>query len=222
MLVFEIKHRATGTVLFSLKCWSFKACVEAACRSGVNLIGADLTGAKLTGANLTGANMVWANLSGADLRGAKLRGAKLTGAKLTGAKLTGANLTGAGLSGAGLSGANLRWADLTGTDLSGADLTVANLIGVPIIPNIHAAVYAAASQPGALEMRQWHSTCGTTHCRAGWVVTLAGEAGTALEKAIGTAAAATAIYLASDPNIGKFPDFYCDNNTALADMKARA
>jgi hypothetical protein len=30
------------------------------------------------------------------------------------------------------------------------------------------------------------------------------------------------IYAASDPEIGKIPDFYCDNKTALADMKARA
>jgi hypothetical protein len=64
--------------------------------------------------------------------------------------------------------------------------------------------------------------CGTTHCRAGWVVVLAGDEGKALEDKIGTPAAAAAIYLASDPNIGKFPSFYCGNAEALADMKARA
>lgn len=47
---------------------------------------------------------------------------------------------------------------------------------IPVIPDIHKAVYAAASQPKALAMDTWH-TCKNTHCRAGWVVTLAGEAG---------------------------------------------
>ena len=98
----------------------------------------------------------------------------------------------------------------------------ANLGGAPVIPDIHKAVYAAASQDGALDMSQWHNSCGTAHCRAGWVVTLAGEAGKALEERIGTPAAATMIYLSSDTKMGKFPDFYCNNETALADMKQRA
>ena len=51
---------------------------------------------------------------------------------------------------------------------------------------------------------------------------LAGEAGKALEAKIGTPAAATLIYLASDPDLYCFPSFYCSNEEALADMKARA
>ena len=51
---------------------------------------------------------------------------------------------------------------------------------------------------------------------------LAGAAGRTLEWAYGTPAAAALIYLASDPQIGKMPNFYCDNETALADMKERA
>ena len=124
-----------------------------------------------------------------------------------------ANLRGANLHGADLSGADLRWADLSGADLSGA----------PVVPEIHKAVYAAASQPGALDMGQWH--CGTTHCRAGWVVTLAGQDGVDLEAKIGTPAAAMAIYMASDPDRWKterLPDFYCGNSDALADMKRMA
>ena len=70
-------------------------------------------------------------------------------------------------------------------------------------------------------MGSWH-TCETTHCRAGWVVTLAGEGGKALEWAMGTPAAAALIYLASDPKIEKIPDFYADNSDALADMKRLA
>ena len=70
-------------------------------------------------------------------------------------------------------------------------------------------------------MAEWH-TCDTTHCRAGWVVALAGDDGKALEGRIGTPAAATLIYLASDPTLEKFPSFYCGNDEALEDMKRLA
>ena len=128
------------------------------------------------------------------------------------------------LRGADLSGADLRGADLSGADLSDADLSGASLGAAPVIEDIHAKVYAAASQPGALDMGRWH--CGTSHCRAGWVVTLAGKEGLDLEAKIGTPAAAMAIYMASDPERWKterLPDFYCANNeTALADMARMA
>jgi predicted metal-dependent hydrolase len=71
---------------------------------------------------------------------------------------------------------------------------------IPKIPNIHAAVLAAASAPDALDMAHWH-TCETTHCRAGWVVHLAGDAGYALEKQYGTKVTALMIYHASEPRI---------------------
>jgi len=164
-----------------------------------------------------------ADLSWADLTGADLTGAHLSWADLTGADLTGANLGGADLSWADLTGADLSGADLTGANLGGADLTGADLTGGPVIEDIHAKVYAAASQPGALNMNMWH--CGTSHCRAGWVVTLAGKEGADLEAKIGTPAAAIAIYMASDPERWKterLPDFYCDNVTALADMERMA
>ena len=115
-------------------------------------------------------------------------------------------------------------ADLSGADLRGADLSLGD--DVPSVPDIHQQVFAAASQPGALDMSRWH--CGTAHCRAGWVVTLAGEAGKALENRMGTAGAAMAIYLKSDParwgksSDERLPDFYCQNSEALADMKRMA
>jgi len=147
-----------------------------------------------------------ANLSGADLRDADLRDADLSGANLRDADL---------------SGANLRDANLSGADLRDANLSDANLRDAPFkIPNIHTAIYEAASQPGALKMETWH--CGTSHCRAGWAVTLAGDAGKALEWAIGTPAAAAMIYLASDPKIERIPNFYCGNAEALEDMKRLA
>jgi len=156
----------------------------------------------------------WAFKSGADLSGAVLSGAVLRGADLSGADLRGADL----------SGAVLRGADLSGAVLSGAVLRDADLSGVPQVENIHQKVYEAASQPNALDMGSWHATdaCGTTHCRAGWVVALAGEAGRAMEFCMGTPAAAAMIYLASDPKIEKIPDFYCGNTEALEDMKRLA
>ena len=85
---FEIKHRFTGSVLFSLETESMKLCVEAAVKSRANLSGADLSRANLSGADLSGAD-----LSGADLSGANLYGANLSRANLYGANLYGANLS---------------------------------------------------------------------------------------------------------------------------------
>ena len=114
---------------------------------------------------------------------------------------------------------------LSAADLSSADLSAATgkpgLAGVPKIENIHQVVYQAASQPDALDMGGWH-TCETTHCRAGWVVHLAGAAGKAMEFCIGTAAAAALIYLKSDPKLEKVPDFYALNSDALEDMRLLA
>ncbi|WP_421783308.1 hypothetical protein [Kiloniella litopenaei] len=73
-------------------------------------------------------------------------------------------------------------------------------------------------------MSDWH-TCDTTHCRAGWVTTLAGEEGKKLEDKVGTANAAYLIYAASDPDHlsrDGAPDFYTSNENALADMKRLA
>jgi len=187
---------------------------------GAVLRDADLRGADLRGADLRDADLRGADLRGADLRDADLRGADLRDAVLRDADLRGAVLSGADLSGAVLRDAVLRDAVLRGADLSGAVLRDADLRGVPVIPNIHQTVYAAASQPGALDMGDWH--CGTSHCRAGWVVELAGEPGKDLERRIGTPAAASLIYLASDPNIDRMPNFYCGNDEALADMKRMA
>jgi Pentapeptide repeats (8 copies) len=161
----------------------------------------------------------WGKENYADLRDADLSGADLRDADLSGADLRGANLRDADLSGADLRDAYLRGANLSGAYLSGADLGGANLPPVKI-PDIHKAIYAAASKPGALDMGAWH--CGTAHCRAGWAVTLAGEGGAALEWAMGTPAAAAMIYLASDPALERIPNFYASNEDALADMKLLA
>ena len=56
-MLFEIKSRFTGAVLFSLETSSFKLCVEAAVKSRADLYGANLSGANLSGANLSGADL---------------------------------------------------------------------------------------------------------------------------------------------------------------------
>jgi len=92
---------------------------------------------------------------------------------------------------------------------------------IPVIENIHKKVYEAASiPPEALDMSTWH-TCGTTHCRGGWVVHLAGEAGYALERFHNTLLAAQLIYSASGYEINPCR-FYDNNELALADMKRLA
>lgn len=89
------------------------------------------------------------------------------------------------------------------------------------IENIHTKVYAAAtSASNALNMSDWH-TCETTHCRAGWVVHLAGKEGYALEESTNTCFAAMQIYKASGYQINPCR-FYDSKINALADMKRLA
>ncbi len=93
---------------------------------------------------------------------------------------------------------------------------------MPVVPNIHAAIYQAASAPEALDMAHWH-ICEKTHCRAGWAIALAGPAGRTLEGFYGAALAAMLIYDASDPNFRINPcRFFDDNEEALADMRRLA
>ncbi len=226
---FEIKNRWTDNVQFTaeIECsesspLSLKLglALKWGVKEGADLEGADLKGADLEGADLKGADLKGANLKGADLKGANLKGADLEGANLKGADLKGADLKGADLEGANLKGADLEGADLKGANLKGADLEGAD---IPNIENIHQKVFAAASSSeNALDMSQWHK-CETAHCRAGWVIHLAGEEGYKLEEKLGsTPLAAALIYQKSDPDLERVPDFYATNVLALKDMKKRA
>ena len=169
---YEIKHRFSGEVLFSLECASFKLCVEAAVKARANLTLANLTEANLTRANLTEANLTLANLTEADLTWANLTEANLTLANLTEANLTWANLTGANLTRANLTEANLTRAN---TDIKPASAEDA-------IFNLDTVRDIILGNPRTLEMQHWHSNnewtertceeekkCGTTHCLAGWL-----------------------------------------------------
>jgi len=214
-----------------------------------NLADADLAGANLADANLAGANLAGAYLAGADLAGADLASAYLARANLADADLAGANLADAYLAGANLADANLADADLAGANLAGANLADADLDterskeprepydrnkpidyaaraaryrerhpDVPIVDNLDAAILRAIEAGGRLVMRDWH-TCETTHCRGGWAITLAGEAGKKLEGEYGVQRAAAMIYKAST---GRIPHFFASDEAALADIRKSA
>jgi hypothetical protein len=85
---------------------------------------------------------------------------------------------------------------------------------VPIVDGLDQKVCAAA-EAGYLDMRNWH--CGTTHCRAGWAITLAGDAGAKLEQVVGSEAAGRLIYEASTKRIA--PDFFASDDEAIADIR---
>jgi uncharacterized protein YjbI with pentapeptide repeats len=204
--------------------------------SYAHLDGADLSRSRLIGSRFTYGTLREANLSGviankADFTDADLSGANLTfgsfegccfdGAMLTGATITGAYFNGATFKGTILKGLDLTTANFSGAIVDGAIITREDFPDAPVVPDIHKAIYAAASATGALDMQVWH-TCETTHCRAGWAVTLACAAGAALEDKLGTPAAATLIYLASDPDLKRIPDFHACDEDAMADMKRLA
>jgi hypothetical protein len=91
---------------------------------------------------------------------------------------------------------------------------------IPEIPDIHKRVYEAASKAECLNMSTWH-TCETTHCRAGWVIHLAGDAGYALEKQTSPLFAAQQIYRKSGYLISPVR-FFDTEEKALEDMKKLA
>ncbi len=68
-------------------------------------------------------------------------------------------------------------------------------------------------------MDNWH-TCDTTHCRAGWVVVLAGKEGKELEDKTSTLFAGYQIYKKSNPSIHVPPTmFFKSNKEAMADIE---
>lgn len=89
---------------------------------------------------------------------------------------------------------------------------------VPLIKNIHQAVFAAASAPNALDQSEWHY-CDSTHCRGGWVTTLAGLEGRMLEEQTSPSFAAMQIYKASSTIHVAKKVFYFNNKESLKDMR---
>lgn len=166
------------------------------------------TRAYLKNADLANADLVNINLAWADFAAANLMGANLMGANLVNADFTYANLTQADLSLANLTGANLTGANLTGA---------VGLPDVPVVADIDAKILAAIEAGGELYMKNWHS-CATTHCRAGWAITIAGEAGLELERKTSPYLAGRLIYEASRSGV-PCPDFFATDEEAMADLR---
>ena len=87
MMLFEIKHRYSGKMLFSIETTSMKLAVEAAVKAKVSLQYANLRSANLQSADLRSANLQYADLQYADLRDADLQYADLRDADLRSADL---------------------------------------------------------------------------------------------------------------------------------------
>ena len=119
--------------------------------------------------------------------------------------------------------AALELAVKAGADLGGAYLGGAiDPKDIPVIPDIDAAILAAIDAGGRLDMSTWHGVndewCGTTHCRAGWAVHLAGEKGKALQDRVGPHIAGAMIYRASRPGVPT-PWFFDSNENTIADLR---
>ena len=206
----------------------------------VNLTGATLMELRIAQVDLTGATLADLQDAGIDLRREPLdalvgehidlRGvpwADLADAQVDLTDTTLAELADAGIDLRGVTVADLGEAmvDLHGVTL--ADLTAAGIqplpADVPVVPDLHRQMAEAVGTAGEhLAMRDWHDPCGTVHCRAGWAVELAGEAGWNLQRRYGsTPTAATMIYLASDPDY-PLPSWYQSDDAALASIQEAA
>ena len=99
---------------------------------------------------------------------------------------------------------------------------------IPVIKNIHQTILKATQGGEFLNMDDWHTGmiiddggahCGTTHCRAGWVVALAGKKGRELEVSTSTEFAANVIYSkSSDIHVGPY-HFFLSNEKSMADIE---
>jgi hypothetical protein len=82
-------------------------------------------------------------------------------------------------------------------------------------PSLDGAIFERLNAGGgALSMSTWHQ-CSTTHCRAGWAITV-NPAGAELERVFGPEWAGRLIYLKST---GRVPNFFASNNEAMADIR---
>ena len=191
MSLVQIKHRFTAAVLFEGEYDSRKACLEAAVKAGAYLADANLMGADLMGANLAGAY-----LAGADLMGAQNVG-ETNGSEVKQSEP----------------------ADRAERQRLRAQRYREQHPEVPVVEALDAKLLSILeSGKGKLKMSTWH-TCRTTHCRAGWAITLAGDAGKVLEEKYGPLRAGTLIYRAST---GHVPHFFATDERALEDIREQA
>ena len=96
------------------------------------------------------------------------------------------------------------------------------------VDNIDYKIYEAIQNgKGELDMSSWHKEdcdkdnwCGTSHCRAGYAICLAGEEGFKLEKKYDAELAGRMIYAVSRPD-EELPDFFADTDEVLEELKEK-
>lgn len=194
----EIKHRFTGAVIFEGEYESVRAAAIAAAKARANLADANLADADLAGADLAGANLADAYLARADLAGARnvpAGAGTAAPAEPYERKPTAERLA-----------ERARKFRERNPDVPFVEALDAKILNV------------IESGKGKLRMETWHR-CETTHCRAGWAITLAGEAGAELEAKHGAQQAGTMIYRAS---VGRVPHFFATDQRALEDIREQA
>ena len=166
--------------------------------TGADLTGADLQGADLQGADLTDAALTGADLRDAYLAGSYLHYANLCRADLRGADLTDADVVKCVLQGTDLRDADLTRTNLAGTSI--ADVNLEGATGIVPADEENATWLAVCrvinDNPHHFLMCDWHTSstwvedegsvtpesaddalaratsCGTTHCIAGWAQAL--------------------------------------------------
>ena len=92
---------------------------------------------------------------------------------------------------------------------------------MPVVKDLNKSILSAVSDDNALDMGDWH-TCNTTHCWAGWIVHLAGEAGYGLEKETSTPFAAMQIFKKSNGYSINPCWFHLSNKEAMEKIKELA
>jgi uncharacterized protein YjbI with pentapeptide repeats len=193
--------------------------------SGSNLRGSDLSDSDLSDSDLSYSNLSYSDLSYSNLSGSNLRDSDLSYSDLSYSDLRGSDLSDSNLRYSNLSDSDLRYSDLRGSKLSDStepadliterDAARANHPRIPIVENLDTKIAESiAAHPDDFDMSQWH--CGTKHCRAGWAVHLAGEAGYKLQSRLGPFLAGRLIYLVST---GRRPDFFATNDAARTDIE---
>ena len=89
------------------------------------------------------------------------------------------------------------------------------------VEGIHTAVNKAVNED-TLNMTNWHSKCGTTHCRSGWAITLAGVEAKRLEALTNSMFAGMVVFaLSSDITLNP-QRFYDSKQNALQHIEACA
>lgn len=104
---------------------------------------------------------------------------------------------------------------------------------IPVVKDLDKKILTQViNKPESFDMGWWHKDkegcsiykagdrCGTTHCRAGWAIHLAGKKGYDFEKKVGSPDIAGALIYAK--SAGYVPDFGADEEDAITDLALRA